>query len=69
MFIIIIIIMCIDKQYTDIDINIILLWGGNNSESAKVAIGRLGSCLNKCSPIPINFFYNYYCTQGYNIDR
>jgi hypothetical protein len=25
--------------------------GGNNSESAKVAIGRLGSCLNKCSPI------------------
>ena len=43
------------------------MWG-NNSESTKVAIGRLGSCLNKCSPIPINFFYNYYCTQGYNID-
>jgi hypothetical protein len=26
MFIIIMIIMCIDKQYTDIDINIIVLW-------------------------------------------
>ena len=56
--------MCIHKQYTDIDIHIIVLWGGgNNSESAKVAIGRLDSCPNKC-----NFFYNYYCTQGYNID-